>query len=242
MSAPKLWPGSCGTERDDRLPVGCKVGCKIGPAVRVLYPSDAGGALTDEAELAPLPEERAVVERLRQGDRAAAATLYVWYGTPLFREIILPRLPNREQAEDVLRDTFKAVLERIEQYHPEDNKSIYFWLRRIAINRATDVHRADQRARRLESALEAETRIASEGPNDPADALETEDTRAQIEGALATLNPRYAEALQLRLLQDLPREECAARMGVTVGNFDVILHRASAAFRKAYTPHVDAPT
>ena len=147
MSAPKLWPGSCGTEHDDRPPVGCKVGCKIGPAVRVLYPSDAGGALTDEAELAPLPEERAVVERLRQGDRAAAATLYVWYGTPLFREIILPRLPNREQAEDVLRDTFKAVLERIEQYHPEDNKSIYFWLRRIAINRATDVHRADQRAR-----------------------------------------------------------------------------------------------
>jgi len=182
-----------------------------------------------------------VVERLRAGDRAAAGTLYTWYGTALFREVILPRLPNREQAEDVLRDTFRAVLERIEQYHPEDNKSIYFWLRRIAINRATDVHRANQRARRLEAAVEAEARVHGEASasDSPGDALEADDTREQIEAAMKTLNPRYAEALNLRLLMDLPREECAARMSVTVGNFDVILHRASAAFRKAYSPDTD---
>lgn len=204
----------------------------------MLVASDRGGALTDEAELTPLPEERAVVERLRKGDRAAAGTLYVWYGTPLFREVILPRLPNREQAEDVLRDAFRAVLERIEQYHPEENKSIYFWLRRIAINRATDVHRANQRARRLEAAVGAEARIQGEAStvDTPGEGLEADDTRDQIEAAMKDLNPRYAEALTLRLLQDLPREECASRMGVTVGNFDVILHRASAAFRKAYTP------
>ncbi len=175
------------------------------------------------------------------GDRSAAGTLYVWYGTPLYREVILPRLPNREQAEDVLRDTFRAVLERIQQYHPEENKSIYFWLRRIAINRATDVHRANQRARRLEAAVGAEARIHGEATtNDaPGEGLETDDTREKIEAALQTLNPRYAEALRLRLLQDLPRETCAAHMAVTVGNFDVILHRASAAFRKAYTPDPD---
>lgn len=138
----------------------------------------------------------------------------------------------------MLRDTFRAVLERIDQYQPEDNKSIYFWLRRIAINRATDVHRANQRARRLEAAVETEARIHGEAATEgnPGDALETDDTREQIEAALQTLNPRYAEALRLRLLQDLPREDCAARMAVTVGNFDVILHRASAAFRKAWSP------
>ena len=51
---------------------------------------------------------------------------------------------------------------------------------------------------------------------------------------MSQLNPRYAEALRLRLLDELEREECARRLDVTVGNFDVILHRACAAFRKVY--------
>lgn len=175
-----------------------------------------------------------VVARLKRGERAAAALLYGWYGDCLFREVILPRMPQREQAEDVLRDTFRLVLERIEQYQPEDNKSIYFWIRRIAINRTLDVHRANARTRRLEEAVEAEERTQTQAV-DP-DAGEADDTRARIEAALTTINPRYAEALRMRLLDDLDREECARRMGVTVGNFDVILHRACAAFRKVYQP------
>lgn len=176
-----------------------------------------------------------MVDGLKRGDRAAAATLYTWYGDCLFREVILPRLPVRELAEDVLRDSFRLVLERIAQYQPEETKSVYFWIRRIAINRAVDVWRAWQRSRRLEEAVGAEARLHGEAV-EPDDGLERDERRAAIDQALSTLNPRYAEALRLRLLEDLDREECAARMGVTVGNFDVILHRASAAFRKAYTP------
>lgn len=176
-----------------------------------------------------------MVEGLRRGDRSAVATLYTWYADCLFREVILPRLPVRELAEDVLRDSFRLVLERIGQYQPEEDRSIYFWMRRIAINRAIDVYRSWQRARRLEEAVEAEARVHGEAVR-PDDGVERDERRAAIESALSSINPRYAEALRLRLLEDLDREECAARMGVTVGNFDVILHRASAAFRKAYTP------
>ena len=57
-----------------------------------------------------------------------------------------------------------------------------------------------------------------------------------MELSLSRLNPRYAEALRMRLLEDRTREECAAAMGVTVGNFDVILHRACKAFRQGYPP------
>ena len=175
------------------------------------------------------------MDLLKRGDRQAAGTLYAWYGDCLFREVILPRLPVRDLAEDVLRDCFRIVLERINQYTPEENKSIYFWIRRIAINRATDVWRAWQRSRRLEDAVEAESRVHGQSVT-PDDGVEQDERRAGIEKALTELNPRYAEALRLRLLDDLERDECAARMGVTVGNFDVILHRACAAFRKVYTP------
>ncbi len=196
------------------------------------------GSLVDEAQLQPIAEERAVVAGLLRGDRKAAGTLYAWYGDALFREIILPRLPIRELAENVLVDTFRIVLERAEQYTPDADKSIYFWIRRIAINRAIDVHRAHQRARRLEDALEAEHDPSEVSPAPDAH-VDDEDTRARVEAALAQLSPRYAEALRLRMLDEHSREECASRLGVTVGNFDVILHRASAAFRKAFQPDVD---
>jgi DNA-directed RNA polymerase specialized sigma24 family protein len=50
------------------------------------------------------------------------------------------------------------------------------------------------------------------------------------------MNERYAMALRMRLVEDRDREECAAALGVTLGNFDVILHRATKAFRKVYPP------
>ncbi len=87
-------------------------------------------------ELVPLDEERAVIERLQAGDRTAFATLYGWYGERLYRQVIWPRVGSREAAEDVLRETFRIALEKIGSF-TYDGKSVFFWLRRIAINRAT---------------------------------------------------------------------------------------------------------
>jgi RNA polymerase sigma factor (sigma-70 family) len=184
----------------------------------------------------PLDEELAVIARLKQGDRSAAATLFTWFANDLYRRAILPRLPNRELAEDVLKDTFRLALERIEQFQPQ-GRSIFFWLRRIAINRAMDVHRARKRERRVRDHIETTIdRTMSRPPPAPDRAPELAETREQVHAALAQLNPRYAHALRLRLLEDRDRDECAEEMGVTIGNFDVILHRACKAFRKVYPP------
>lgn len=186
----------------------------------------------------PLTEEQSVIERLKAGDRAAAATLYQWYGERIYRQVILPRLPVRELAEDVLRDTFRLILERIEQFKPQQ-RSIYYWIRRIAINRAIDVYRAYQRSRRMEERLvaaDAVGRTMSQPPPRPDRKLEVDETKDTVRRALDKLNPRYAKALQLRLLEDRDREECAEIMNVSLGNFDVILHRACKAFRKVYPP------
>jgi RNA polymerase sigma-70 factor (ECF subfamily) len=185
----------------------------------------------------PLAEERTLVERLKRGDRASAGALYQWYGDRLFRQVILPRLPIPELAEDVLKDTFRITLEKIEQYKPEGTTSIFFWMRRIAINRAMDVHRAHDRSRKLEDRQEeAATRSMSEPPPAPDREPESAETRAQVELSLTRMNERYALALRLRLLEDRDREECAALLGVNVGNFDVIFHRACKAFRQVYPP------
>lgn len=191
-----------------------------------------------DSGLLPLDHENTVVERLQAGERAAAAELYQAYGDRLYRAAILPRLPNRELAEDVLKDTFRLALERIDQYRPQ-GRSIYFWLRRIAINRAIDVHRARQRQHRHEEKHTHEETIdrtmGAPAPR-PDRGTEVDETRDMVERSLSKMNPRYATALRLRLIEDRDRTECAEAMGVTVGNFDVILHRACKAFKKVYPP------
>ena len=162
--------------------------------------------------------------------------LFKWFADALYRSAILPRLPVPELAEDVLKDTFRVALEKIDSF-VEHDRSIFFWLRRIAINRAIDVHRVRQRDRRAseQPALTIE-RTMSKPPPSPDRIPEIEETRHAVERALNSLNPRYSTALRLRLIEDRDREECAEALGVAVGNFDVILHRAAKAFRKVYTP------
>ena len=187
-------------------------------------------------DLPPLEEEQRVVQRLQSGDRAAAGILFQWFADGLYRRAILPKLPVPELAEDVLKDTFRIALERIDTFTQHD-RSIFFWLRRIAINRAIDVHRARKRDRKpLDHRQATIERTMSTPPPQPDRAPEIEDTRRAVNQALDKMNPRYAEALRMRLLEDRDREECADALGVSVGNFDVILHRAAKAFRKVYPP------
>ncbi len=181
----------------------------------------------------PLDEERAVVARLQDGDRAAFAILYGWYGDAIYRTA-LSRLGRRVLAEDVLRDTFRKALESIDTYEVRD-RSIYWWLRRIAINLAMDHHRRLARDRDLADRLHAEPTPAG-GPPHPDRGVEQEETARDVGVSLSRLNPRYAKVLRLRLLEERPREECAALLEVSLGTLDVLFHRACKAFRKVYPP------
>ena len=51
---------------------------------------------------------------------------------------------------------------------------------------------------------------------------------------MGQLQDRYRLAIELRLVQELSREDCAQRLGVTIGTFDVLLFRAVRAFRKHF--------
>src|SRR5262249_40583334 len=91
-----------------------------------------------------LQTERALVARVRSGDRAAFAELYRAFAAPLFGAVLLPSLGDRAVAEDALADTFQTVLERLHRWD-DRGVSIWRWLKEIAVNKARDVHRARER-------------------------------------------------------------------------------------------------
>ena len=65
--------------------------------------------------------------------------------------------------------------------------------------------------------------------------LDAAQLKARVEATLARINPRYRRALELRFLQGVSRPECAERLEVRLGTFDVLLLRALRAFRREWT-------
>ena len=178
-----------------------------------------------------------MVEEAQRGRLDAMRPILERYAHPLYATVILPRLGDAAAAEDVLRDTLATAVEKIDRFTWQ-GKTIYPWLRQIAINKVFDVHRQSKRSRRLADAM-AQERSDQTDPTTHADALLMADQdraahRARIDEVLVTLPERYRTAIELRLIQELPCEECARRLDVTVGTFDVVLHRAVRSFRKKF--------
>jgi RNA polymerase sigma-70 factor (ECF subfamily) len=183
-----------------------------------------------------LEEERRAIARAQAGDSRALERVLARHAEPLFSSLLLPRLGDRVQAEELLKDTFATALEKIGGFTWQ-GRSLFFWLRQIALHKLIDAARHRGRAQRLLTALAAEAELAAP-PLGTDDVLIAEEDRrralARIEETLARLPERYASAIRLRLIEERPRLECAASLGVEVGNFDVILFRALRAFRKEY--------
>lgn len=192
---------------------------------------------SEPATAVELEEEQRQVEQAQAGNLDAMRPILERYAQPLYGTVILPRLGDAATAEDVLRDTLATAVEKIGRFTWQ-GKSIYPWLRQIAINKVYDVHRQSKRSRKLADAMVHEV-PAETDPSEQADAQLIADQeraahRARIDVAMGELAERYRTAIELRLVDELSREECAKRLNVTVGTFDVLLFRAVRSFRKHF--------
>ena len=185
-----------------------------------------------------LERERRCVRRLRAGDLEAIAELYRAFARPLYARILLPQLGDPDAAEEALAETFRTALERLSQYE-DRGVSMWFWLARIAGNKAMDMHREKGRTGRALASFERLIAPLRTAPPSPATVVElkreAEELREVISAVLERINPRYRRAIELRLVEERSREACAELLAVTVPTFDVLLLRALRAFRKEWS-------
>lgn len=193
--------------------------------------------MASEAAAFEIEEEERMVAEAQLGNLDAMRPILERYASPLYGTVILPRLGDAASAEEILRDTLATAVEKIQRFTWQ-GKSIYPWLRQIAINKIFDLHRHTKRSRRMLDALAFEIAVESDD-HDAADAQlmadqERRHHRLRIDETLAQIPERYRAAIELRLIGELSREECAQRLGVTVSTFDVLLFRAVRSFRKVF--------
>ncbi|HHH11616.1 MAG TPA: sigma-70 family RNA polymerase sigma factor [Sorangium sp.] len=192
----------------------------------------------DDQKAADRAAEKVLCERAKGGDKQALASLLRKHGPMLFRSVLLPRLGSEAAAQDALADTYMRVVQRFDQFEWR-GCGIYPWLRVIAMRIALDMLRSRKRETLFDPA--DLTRAVEGAERDEQDGIDEQlcqhhdrdQARRRVNAALATINTRYAKAIRLRVLEERSREHCAEALGVTVGTFDVVLHRALKSMKKA---------
>lgn len=195
-----------------------------------------GSSRVPSVEVDPdLEEERVLCERAAAGDREALGEILRRHGPRLYRSVLLPRLGSVAAAEEALSTTYMKVVERFDRFTWQQ-VGIYPWLRVVAMRVALDQLRRRKREVLFEEKdLEREVDVAERDSRN-ALALERHDlafARMRVEELLDRINDRYARAIRLRILEEKSREEAARALDVSVATFDVVLHRAMGALKKA---------
>ncbi|TNE51000.1 MAG: RNA polymerase sigma factor [Deltaproteobacteria bacterium] len=183
-------------------------------------------------------EEQALVERAQQGDREAVAAIYRLYADRLYRQVIYPCVPNAAMAEDILKETFVTMLEQIHRYRWDPSRGLFPWLATIARNRGLDRHRKRIRHDRLNGSYREHLDVLASLSSTPDKVLEEQEEQGilkeQVRSCLDQLNERYRAVLEMRMFQELSREECAEQLDIRVATLDVVYFRALKAFKKVW--------
>lgn len=190
----------------------------------------------------PIAPEQQLVRRARAGDFEAFEALVARYERRVYG-LALRLLRHRQDAEEVVQQTFLSVIEHLAGFREE--ASFYTWLMRIATNHALALLR--RRTNRATVALRDD--VASEDeeaglprPEFIAQWRETPDQIAQrrevrriLDQALDELGEKYRLVFLLRDVEGLSTAETAEALGITEANVKVRLLRARLMLREKLT-------
>jgi RNA polymerase sigma-70 factor (ECF subfamily) len=191
----------------------------------------------------PDDDDRPLVRRAREGDYAAFDSLVRKYARRLYT-LGLRIVGQRQDAEEVVQQTFLSVIEHLREFREEALFST--WLTRIATNHALALLRKRTRQRTVPLA-DDQSDDGGEGPPHPefiAQWRETpeqiatrRETRRLLDEALDSLDEKYRLVFVLRDVEGLSTEETATALGIGISNVKVRLLRARLMLRERLTRH-----
>ncbi len=173
---------------------------------------------------APDDSDAALLERLRAGDSGAFEDLFLRHYTPVYR-VLYGVVGNAQEAEDLAQETFTTLYRQPPRL--DGASALGAWLYRVAVNRAYNALRTEQRSQR------GIGWASPEQQRDPQDEYLRREERERVRAALARLPERTAKLLLLRHA-GLAYAEIAAALQVAPGSVGTLLVRAERAFARTY--------
>lgn len=185
-----------------------------------------------------IDEEAPVVAQARLGDAKAFSELLRRYEGKIFR-LALHITQNREDAEDVLQETFLKAYEHLDQF--QGQSKFYTWIVRIAVNQALMKlrKRKSDRSVSLDDTIDTgEDTVAREiagWDENPEQQYSREELSRILGGAVEELAPIYRAVFVLRDIDELSTEETADALGLSVPAVKSRLLRARLQLRDKLT-------
>jgi len=183
-------------------------------------------------------DEATLVAQAREGETVAFGELVRRYEGRIFR-LAQHITQNREDAEDVLQETFLKAYEHLDQF--QGNSKFYTWIVRIAVNQSLMKlrRRKADRSVSLDETIDTGEdtivrEIAAWGEN-PEERFSREELGVLLDSAIEGLEPPYRSVFVLRDIEDLSTEETADTLGLSIPAVKSRLLRARLQLREKLT-------
>ncbi|MGA2030928.1 MAG: sigma-70 family RNA polymerase sigma factor [Thermoguttaceae bacterium] len=188
-------------------------------------------------------QNRELARRAQRGDFTAFEALVALYEHRIYN-LAMRIVGQRQEAEEVVQQTFLSVIEHLEEFREESQFST--WLMRIATNHALALLRKRNRRRTvplLQSRPDADddprrtppAEFIAQGPKGPEQIAAQRETRRLLARALDELDEKYRLVFLLRDVEGLSTAETAQALRISTSNVKVRLLRARLMLRERLT-------
>jgi RNA polymerase sigma-70 factor (ECF subfamily) len=183
-------------------------------------------------------DESTLVAQAREGDKVAFGELVRRYEGKIFR-LAQHITQNREDAEDVLQETFLKAYEHLDQF--QGNSKFYTWVVRIAVNqslmklRRRKTDRSVSLDETIDTGEDTIVREIAAWGEDPEERFSREELGEILDSAVKGLETPYRSVFVLRDIEELSTEETANALGLSIPAVKSRLLRARLQLREKLT-------
>lgn len=183
-----------------------------------------------------------LVTRLKARDKAALEDLLREHGGRLYG-VALQIMRNETDAQEAVQDALITIWNKIDQF--EGRSAFTTWLHRVTANAALMKLRKNKK-------FEQHVALEDDGPDHdlpvlqladpregPGDSLVRGELGERVRTAIDALPEPYRTTVLLADVDELPMEEIASAMNVTVPAVKSRLHRGRLALRQALEPYLE---
>jgi RNA polymerase sigma-70 factor, ECF subfamily len=183
-------------------------------------------------------DEATLVAQAREGEDRAFAELVRRYEGKIFR-LAQHVTQNREDAEDVLQETFMKAYEHLDQF--KGDSKFYTWIVRIAVNQALmklrrrKTDKSVSMDETIDTGEDTLVREIAAWDEDPEQRFSREELGDILDSAVQSLDPPYRSVFVLRDIDELSTEETAEALNLSVPAVKSRLLRARLQLREKLT-------
>lgn len=188
-------------------------------------------ALSTSIEAIPtsFDDDEFLITRCCLGEEAAFVAVYKKYAPSIFR-LCFGFLQHREDAEEVVQDTFEYAFRKIDRYQVK-KASFKTWLYQIAISRCRNKRRRKFLDTFSLNRLFGET-VRDPSQSVPLDIAINNEEQEEVWKALQELSPKVRETVYLRYYEGLTYRDIGVLLGIPAKTAESRMRLAHASLRK----------